>query len=88
MKPSVGRIVHYVGECIIRDAPDGDGVVRERSDGLRCYAAMIVDVENDGGRVALHVFRGPTGGSPQSMIVGVEQSDIHVNFSWHEPERV
>lgn len=80
MKPSVGRIVHYVSRG------SADGVFTPE-----CRAAIITEISPDTGRVALMVLN-PQG---IFWDWGLEYSDENVATgstykpgTWHWPERV
>jgi hypothetical protein len=76
MKPSIGRVVHYVSY----GTPGGEY-------GSECRAAIIASVKNDPGTghqvCDLAVF------SPQGLFFNrVPYSEEHKGGTWHWPERV
>lgn len=78
MRPSVGRVVHYVSHGTpVR--PDGS-----QAFGSECRAAVITEVDAEGDNVGLCVLN-PTG---QFFNRGVPFSDRSEGGSWHWPEQV
>ncbi len=73
MKPSIGRVVHYVSY----GTPGGDN-------GSECRAAIITEV-GEAESVGLVVFN-PTGLFLNADVRRSEQG--HPGGTWHEPERV
>lgn len=80
MKPSVGRIVHYVSRG------SADGIFQPE-----CRAAIITDISEDNGRVALCVL------NPQGIFFdwdlkyddeNVATRSTYKPGTWHWPERV
>lgn len=79
MKPSTGRVVHYVSHGTPR-RPDGTQAYYSE-----CRAAIVTEVCLDGQTVGLCVLN-PTG---QFFNRGVQQDESgHKGGSWHWPERV
>jgi hypothetical protein len=75
VRPSVGRIVHYVASGY----PDNE-----------CYAAIVTKVSEDGRTVGLHVFD-PVAYMGNFTLHDVPECDItqsHRAMYWHWPERV
>jgi hypothetical protein len=73
MKPSVGRIVHYVSY----GTPGGEY-------GSECRAAVVTAVRNDHGIVDLCVLN-PTGMFFDQDVL--QSEPIHQGGTWHWPER-
>lgn len=77
MKPSIGRVVHYVATSWHGDSIDG---------GTLHHAAMVTEVASNHPLNAVSLFvMGPTGLSVQ---LDVPHDDNHRVGSWHFPERV
>lgn len=82
MKPSVGRIVHYVshGSPV---QPDGSQMYT-----ATCRAAVISEVGDDDAVVGLCVLN-PTGVFFRTLAEGgCHRDDEHTGGSWHWPERI
>jgi hypothetical protein len=86
MKPSIGRIVHYVHPTVIyKPTPDAASLLEpgEPVASVEHRAAIVTSIHPDGG-VSLFVLE-PTGSF--SRYWAGQDEDHHRSGSWHWPER-